>query len=156
MKADNISAITVFFDEEPRQGEYPTDDEFSSGFTTVPEEDGEDTPPDVPAPTTVPTLKRSKGFRILNLEEAAVFVASTAAGLNPFLPIQASGHLNVKRKIASSVTSPTTAIKRCRTISEGSDLSSRQLVTDVSSKSLQSLKLDKDLTEVSAVAAEFP
>jgi len=35
-KMDNISAITVFFDEEPRENQHLSEDELSSGFTTVP------------------------------------------------------------------------------------------------------------------------
>jgi len=35
-KMDNISAITVVFDEEPRENQHLSEDELSSGFTTVP------------------------------------------------------------------------------------------------------------------------
>lgn len=172
MKADNISAITVFFDQNPTGGETSSEDELSSGFTTVAEEDGEDTPPDVPTPTGVPTLKRTKGFRIINFEElaiqmrsqepngyveaATVIVASTTTALNSGLPLQSNGHLNGKRKMATIVPSLATNSKRCRTISEGGSPTGRQFVTDVSSKSLQSLKLDKEISEISVVSSEFP
>ena len=49
---DNISAITIFFDEEPRENQYLSEDELSSGFTTVPE-DNERTPPEAPAASEV-------------------------------------------------------------------------------------------------------
>ena len=53
VKTDNISAITVFFDEEPRENQYLSEDELSSGFTTVPEEN-QQTPPEAPAASEVP------------------------------------------------------------------------------------------------------
>ena len=52
-KTDNISAITDFFDEEPRENQHLSEDELSSGFTTVPE-DNEETPPEAPAASEVP------------------------------------------------------------------------------------------------------
>jgi len=50
---DNISAITIFFDEEPRENQHLSEEELSSGFTTVPE-DNEQTPPEAPAASEVP------------------------------------------------------------------------------------------------------
>jgi len=52
-KTDNISAITVFFDEEPRENQHLSEDELSSGFTTVPE-DNEETPPEAPVAFKLP------------------------------------------------------------------------------------------------------
>jgi len=59
-KTDNTSAITIFFDEEPRENQYLSEDELSSGFTTVPE-DNEETPPEAPAASEVPgwSMKRN-------------------------------------------------------------------------------------------------
>jgi len=52
-KTDIINTITVLFDEEPRENRHLSEDELSSGFTTV-TEDNDETPPEVPVASEVP------------------------------------------------------------------------------------------------------
>ena len=171
VKADNISAITVFFDQEPRDGEMSSDDELSSGFTTVPEEDREETPPEVNVPSDVPKLTRTTAIRVFNFEEiakrtesqdaseyvgTAVLLGTAVSSLHSVSSYHTNGHVSLKRKVSSKAVRPGPKFKRSRTSSEGNTPVGRHFVTDVSSKSLQSLKLDKDVAELSAMAHEFP
>ena len=149
-------------------GETSSDDELSSGFTTVPEEDREETPPDAPISSDVPVLKRTTAIRAFNFEEfakrmcskepteyigAAVLVGSSVSSLHSVPSFQANGHASLKRKVSSNVTR---SGKRCRTTSEGGSPNGLPFVTNVSSKSLQSLKLDKEVPELTHMAQEFP
>ena len=168
VKADNISTITVFFDEEPRPGETPSEeDDDSSGFTTVLEEDGEETPPEVPVKSGVPQLKRTTEIRV-ELEdfgkfcsqestayiETVIFHTSSRASTE-LMAADSCNLSNIKRKLPSSLTGPVTTAKRSRRTSECGSPESRNLLTEVSSKSLQSLQLDTDLTGISQVARDF-
>jgi len=163
-KADNISAITVFFDQQPRENENLSEDELSSGFTTVPQEDNEETPPEAPVPSEVPVLKRTTAIMAFDFEELRKKMRSTepdegfgskvllespdnSSSISSF---PSNGHIGMKRKVSPIVTVNGMTTKRCRKISQ-EKCENGQFVTDVSPKSLQSLKLDSDVSELSPV-----
>ena len=165
-KADNISAITVFFDQEPRENEHLSEDELSSGFTTVPPEDNEETPPEAPAASDVPVLKRTTAIRAFDFEEVKKKMRSTEADecVGPKVlaespdnssisSFHSNGQISLKRKVSSCVAVNGATTKRCRRASE-EKCENGQLVTEVSPKSLQLLKFDKDVSELSPVALE--
>ena len=161
LKADNISAITVFFDQEPGSDENNSDPDT---VATEPEFDSEETPPIIPPRGNLPPLKRVCGFRVEEhiakriraeeIIETTVIVHATAGQslLNTMFSSEGASPGKQKRKSTSTVTTPNSAAKRCRTISDGSITDDCTLVTNVSTKSLDGLNMD----EVSGIQQVLP
>eukprot|EP00112_Aurelia_sp_Birch-Aquarium-sp1_P025715 Seg871.3 transcript_id=Seg871.3/GoldUCD/mRNA.D3Y31 product="Protein phosphatase 1D" protein_id=Seg871.3/GoldUCD/D3Y31 len=165
LKADNVSAITVFFDQVPGPDENISDPDT---VATGPECESEETPPIIFSRGDLPPLKRVCAFRAdehlakrIRAEEiientVIVHAASHATGaqslLNTMFTSENASLVKQKRKSSSTAATPELAVKRSRTISEGSIADDCTLVTNISTKSLDELNMD----EVSGIPQVLP